>query len=82
MARIVRSKDAGSKENIALLMANRAAITQLQQVQSLARKAVQNPVEDLKEKRHQAERPQYPKEWKKMKQQYWKKTDGRTRSKH
>jgi hypothetical protein len=79
LARLVRQKKPDRKENVKMIVETRAQLTQLQQVQSLARKASINPVEVLKKKRERDEMPHYPENWRKMKDQFWKTTDGRTR---
>ena len=81
MARLVQQKNPNRKEVVTQLIETRAQMTQLQQLKALRRKSMTNPIEELKEKRRQTERPQYPKDWKRMKDKYWKTTDGRTRSK-
>jgi len=66
------NRDEQTKQTLKQLKEARRILAQMQQMEALEKKRKVNPVEQLKTQRRRTEMPHYPKEWRQMKDKFFK----------
>lgn len=73
MAALLKVAKPNDTANLKQLRDTRSSLGMLNQIQALQKKADINPIEELKKKMRRESTPQYPKNWRTLSQQYYKK---------